>query len=179
MKTTTRILLSASGALLALSGASAAALAQHTLAPVHVTASATARADKLHDQAMNLPTETRYAKKAARLHEESAELRAVDDAQAVGCLRTAAFLRYYAGDRRAGVNLMERAATRAADLGDVARAADAYIDAAYIAQEVKDNARARELGRRAQLLTNSPLLSDAQRLALRNRLTGAQGLAMK
>ena len=178
MKATTRILISASGAVLALSGAATVLPAQQTLEPVHVTASSTARADRLHEKAMSLPTEFRYAGKAAKLHEQSAGLRSEDDPQAVGCLRSAAFLRYYSGNRRAGGDLMERAANRAASIGDVARAADSYIDAAYISQELRDPDHARELARRAQLLSASPLLTDVQRAALRARIEGPSVVAI-
>lgn len=178
MNATTRILLGAGGALLTLSSTTAVLTAQHALEPVHVTASATARADRLHEAAMALPTETRFAAKAAKLHEQSAELRGEGDPEAVNCLRSAAFLRYYAGSRRTSADLMERAAARAANIGDVARAADAYIDAAYIAQELRDGGRARDLARRAQLLANSPLISDVQRAALRARISAPSMVAM-
>jgi hypothetical protein len=174
MKATTRILLGASGALLSISGAAATLSAQQTLEPVHVTANA--RADLFHDQAMALPTETRLANKAAKLHERSAELRDESDPMAASCLRTAAFLRYYAGGRRASADLMEKAAERAAGIGDVARAADSYIDAAYIAQELREGTRARELAHRAELLASSPLLTDAQRASIRARISGPTGV---
>ena len=176
MNATTRILLRASGALLTISGAAAVLPAQQTLDPVRVTANA--RADKFHDEALALPTETRLALKAAKLHERSAALRDESDPQAATCLRSAAFLRYYAGSRRASADLMEKAADRAAGIGDVARAADSYIDAAYIAQELKDVSRARELAHRAELLSNSPLITDVQRAALRARITGPGVVAM-
>jgi hypothetical protein len=168
MNATTRILLGASGALLSISGAAATLSAQQTLEPVHVTANA--RADSFHDQAMALPTETRFATKAARLHERSAELRDESDPMAASCLRTAAFLRYYAGGRRASADLMEKAAERAAGIGDVGRAADSYVDAAYIAQELKEGDRARTLARKAELLANSPLITDVQRASIRARI---------
>ena len=168
MNATTRILLGASGALLSISGAAATLSAQQTLEPVRVTANAAA--DRLHDEAMALPTETRYANKAAKLHERSAALRDESDPQAATCLRSAAFLRYYAGGRRASADLMEKAAERSANIGDVAKAADAYVDAAYIAQELKQGERARELARHAELLANSPLITDVQRASIRARI---------
>jgi hypothetical protein len=174
MNATTRILLGASSALLSISGAAATLSAQQTLDPVRVTANA--RADKFHDEAMAMPTETRLANKAAKLHERSAELRDESDPMAASCLRTAAFLRYYAGGRRAGADLMEKSAERAMGIGDVARAADAYIDAAYIAQELKEGDRARSLAHRAELLANSPLITDVQRASIRARISGPTGV---
>ena len=176
MKATTRILLGASGALLSITGAAATLSAQQTLDPVHVTANA--RADSFHDDAMALPTETRFATKAAKLHERSAELRDESDPMAATCLRTAAFLRYYAGGRRASADLMEKAAERAAGIGNVALAADSYIDAAYIAQELREGSRARELAHRAELLANSPLISEVQRASIRSRISGPSAVAM-
>lgn len=176
MNATTRILLGATGALLSISGAAATLPAQQTLEPVHVTVNA--RADRFHEQAMALPTETRFANKAAKLHERSAELRDESDPMAASCLRTAAFLRYYAGGRRASADLMEKAAERAAEIGDVARAADSYVDAAYIAQELKEGDRARAFAHRAELLANSPLITETQRAAIRARISGAGTVAM-
>ena len=168
MNATTRILLGASGALLSIAGAAATLSAQQTLDPVRVTANAAA--DRFHDEAMAMPTETRLANNAAKLHERSAELRDASDPQAASCLRTAAFLRYYAGGRRASADLMEKAAERAAEIGDVARAADSYVDAAYIAQELRESDRARSFARRAELLANSPLISETQRASIRARI---------
>jgi len=168
MKATTRIFLGASGALLSISGAAATLPAQQTLEPVRVTANAAA--DKLHDEAMAMPTETRLANKMAKLHERSAALRDEGDPQAATCLRSAAFLRYYSGGRQASANLMERAAERSANIGDVARAADSYVDAAYIAQELKEVDRARAFAHKAVLLANSPLLTDTQRASIRSRI---------
>jgi len=177
--TTRRTLLRAAGALLTLSSAPAAVLAQQTLDPVHVTATPTQQADALHEQALALPTETRFAKRAARMHERSAALRAEGDTKTAECLRTAGYLRYYSGDRRAGANLLAQAAERSAETGDVVRAANAFIDAAIIAGELSDTRRAIDLRTRAELLATSPLISDADRTALRARFAQWRDVAVK
>ena len=178
--TTRRTLFRAAGALLTLSIAPAAASAQQALAAVHVSAPVNdrARADELYERAMALPTETRFARKAAALYEQSAALRAAGDERAAASLRMAAYLRYYAGDRRAGVALMERAADHSAGTGDVVHAANAYIDAAIIAGELSDGARARELRQRAELLAGSPLLAESDRSAIRTRIAQWRDVAV-
>ena len=65
---------------------------------------------------------------------------------------------------------MERAASSAAERGDVVLAAQSFSDAAIMAHEIRQPARAWELGVRADVLTSSPLLSESQRLALRERI---------
>ena len=171
MYTRTRNFLLAGGALFAIAAAPIAVSAQQTLAPVRVTASVE-HADRLAAEAESLATMLTHFKKAAKLYELSAEARSPGDIKGFTNLRAAAFLRYDAGEKRQGLGLMERAAQRAIDLGDVINAANAYIDAAIIAGELRDGSRARELGRRAALLTKSPLLDSAQRTALLIRMDG-------
>lgn len=157
----------------------AAAFAQWELAPVRVTASAVARADSLDAAASRRTISTlRDFKKVARLHEESAQLRSAGDAKRFDCLQTAARLRYGANDRRRAVEDMEQAAQQAAARGDVVNAAGAYVDAAHVAAELRQGERAAEFVRAAQLLTQSPLLSDAQRTELRGRLPQRFQVAM-
>ncbi len=171
MYTRTRNFLLAGGALFAIAAAPIAASAQQTLAPVRVTESVE-RADRLSAEADSLAREVSRFKDAARLYEKSAAARGPGDIKAIANLRSAAFLRYNAGDRRSGLSLMERAADRAVTLGDVITAANAYIDAAIIAAELRDGAQAQELSRRAALLTKSPLLDGRQRSALLARMDG-------
>ncbi len=170
MPATTRILLCAGSALLAIAATSAPAAAQARLDAVRVTTPAPSKADRLHAAAEALPTETRFWKKAARLHEESATRRAATDPMSVSCLRTAAFLRFYAGEPRTAVELMEQAATRASEMGDVVTAANSYVDAAFIAQGLHQADRTAALRERAERLSHSPLLEEAQRESIRTRL---------
>ena len=164
--------LSVAGGLLAFAAAPAAASAQQALAPVNVTVAPSARAESLVAKAQALPTTVDQFSKSARLYELAAASRAPGDAQAAAELRRAAFFRYYAGESRASVSLMERAAEHAAALGDVVGAANAYIDAALMAVDARLADRAKDLGRRAELLAESPMLDSTQRSALRGRMAG-------
>ncbi len=157
--------------------APAVASAQQTLDPVRVTASASSRADRLEAEAAALATHVRVYKKAARLYEQAADERAFGDPRATHCLRSAAYLRYYSGDRTSSVALLERAADQSSATGDVVGAANAYVDAAIVALELKQNERALALGRRGELLMNSPLLDESQRTALRSRVSEERAVA--
>jgi hypothetical protein len=171
MYTQTRNYLFAGGILFAIAAAPVVASAQQTLAPVRVTANV-AHADRLAAEADSLSRNLTHFKKAAKLYEMSAAARPVGDVKAFTYLRAAAFLRYDSGDKRSGLALMEQAAQRAADFGDVIAAANSYIDAALIAGELKQGVRAQDLSRRAALLAKSPLLDGAQRSALLGRMNG-------
>ncbi|HET7458499.1 MAG TPA: hypothetical protein VFJ74_12690 [Gemmatimonadaceae bacterium] len=155
------------------------ASAQGTLRPVHVTAAPVEnRGAQYQAEAEALPTRIDQFAKAARLYERSALARPADDTATATCLRMAAFLHYYSGDSRAGASLMEKAARRAAEFGDVAVAAGSYIDAAIIAAEADQGEHALDLGRRAEQLTKSPLLTDSQRDALKIRMAGWHEVAV-
>ena len=157
-------------AILAALAAPLAAGAQQRLQPVQVSADeAAARASHLHAQAVVAGGNLKKLGKAARLHEQSAELRTILDPQAFECLREAGLLRYYDGDRRTAVALLERAARLAADRGDVISASRSFSDAAIIAHELRQGVRAWDLAVRAEALSSSPLLSTDQREYLRLR----------
>lgn len=171
MPVTPRVRLTVAGALLAVAATPVAALAQQQLQPVRVSPSeALVRAEALHTRGMKEGESLDRLKKASKLHQQSAELRAADDPRRAECLREAALLRYYAGDRRGAAPIMARAAESAVERGDVVLAAQSFSDAAIMAHETKQPARAWELGVRADVLTSSPLLTEAQRLALRERI---------
>jgi hypothetical protein len=121
------------------------------------------RAEELYSQ----PTQW---KKAARLLEQSVQLREANDPDVYTCLM-------YAGRLRAAVNDLanarvdlERAATHALSRGSVIEAAHALIDAAHVAIAAKDMPAAHDLVRRASMLTESPLLSAEQKAAINARL---------
>lgn len=171
MPVTPRVRLTVAGALLAVAASPLAALAQQELQPVRVSPTeALVRAEALHAKGAKESESLDRMKHASRLHQKSAELRAADDPRRAECMREAALLRYYAGDRRGATGLMERAAESAAVRGDVVVAAQSFSDAAIMAHETRQPARAWTLGVRADVLTNSPLLSESQRLALRERI---------
>jgi len=171
MPVTPRVRLTVAGALLAVAASPVAALAQQELQPVRVSPSeALVRAEALHAKGTAESEALNRLKHAAKLHQQSAELRAPDDPRRAECLREAALLRYYGGDRRGATGIMARAAESAVERGDVVLAAQSFSDAAIMAHEQKQPARAWELGVRADVLTSSPLLSESQRLALRDRI---------
>ena len=179
MQATTPKLSIGAGTLFAILALPGAALAQRQLDPVRVTAAAIARADSLYSKAERMEVSSRRDfRRVAQLHEESATLRSVEDAKRAASLQIAAVHRYGGGDRRRAAADMELAAQEAAARGDVVNAANAYIDAAMIAAELRQRDRAVKLVRAAQLLTESPLLSDAQRLQLRTRLPQGSEVAV-
>ncbi len=171
MPATPRFRLTVAGALLAVAAFPVAALAQQELQPMRVSApDALARAEALHAKGAAAGDSLNRMKHAAKLHEQSGRLRAADDPRRAECLREAALLRYYAGDRRGAATLMAQAAESAVERGDVLLAANSFSDAAIMAHETRQPARAWELGVRANVLTSSPMLSEPQRLALRRQI---------
>jgi hypothetical protein len=160
--------LSTAGVLLVALGLPAAASAQYQLP----TITSTAKADSLHDAAVNLVAAHRWGD-AARLHRRSADLRDIEDPLGFRCLKEAAALEYATGDRSAARNDMADAAGQALARGDLREAALAYLDAAWIAQEQKNPRKVWEFGHRAEILADSPLLGAADRAAILQRIERA------
>jgi hypothetical protein len=160
--------LSLAGVLFATLGLPAAASAQYQLP----TLTSTARADSLHEAAAALVAAHRYGD-AARLHRRSAQLRDAEDALGFRCLKDAAALAYASGARSAARSDMVAAAGHALSRGDLREAALAYVDAAWIAQEQKNPRQVWELGHRAEMLADSPLLGAADRAAILQRIERA------
>lgn len=168
MSTHTRRLLLTGSALAVI--ALPAAVGAQMLDPIHVTDSRL-KAEKLEQEAIVIEQgDWNQLRKAARLREAAAELRAPDDPAGTVSLYWAARDRYYSDDTRKARDLMEATADRAIAMGDVLNAATAYTEAAYISADLKDGARVRLLVGKATLLAASPLLSDDQRHQLRTRL---------
>ncbi len=159
--------------LLATAGLPGAAAAQYRL-PAIVSS---VKADSLHEAAVKLVTAGRY-RDAARVYRRSADFRAVEDPIGFQCLTNAAALAYAAGDRSAARTDMANAAERALARGDLRAAALAYLDAAWIAQEQQKPNQVWEFGHRAEILADSPLLSQSDRSAILQRIERAQ-LAMR
>jgi len=160
--------LSTAGVLLATLGLPAAAAAQYQLP----TITSSARADSLHEAAVALVAAHRWGD-AARLHRRSAQLRDADDPLGFRCLKDAAALAYASGDRSGARSDMAAAATQALARGDLREAALAYLDGAWIAQEQKNPRQVWELGHRAEMLADSPLLGAADRAAILRRIERA------
>ena len=162
--------LTLSGALLAILALPPAASAQYQLP----TLTSAARADSLHEAAAALVTAHRWGD-AARLHRRSAALRDPEDPLGFRCLKEAAELEYATGDRGSARSDMTAAAGHALARGDLRVAALAYLDAAWIAQEQNDPRKVWELGRRAEMLADSPLLGAKDRAAILTRIERAPG----
>ena len=157
--------LSAAGVLLATLVLPATTAAQYRLP----TVISSYKADSLHQAAQALVTAHRY-RDAARLHRRSAELRPAEDPLGYRCLSEAAAVVYAAGDRSAARSDLALAADHALARGDLRSAAMAYLDAAWIAQEQRNRQQVWELGHRAEMLAESPLLGSSDRAAIMERI---------
>jgi hypothetical protein len=145
--------------------------AQQHLPRAIVNARAVEEATALHERATAIQHGTfspRQGLKAAAMHEKAAKLRGETDAHGYKCLQQAAMLRYGQSQRTQALALLERAATLAAEHGDVIFAANTFTDAGVVAVELRDAERWRALDRRAGLLATSPLLTEEQRRMLRH-----------
>ena len=175
MNTTYRSLLATASALITIAALPAASAAQTTLAPVRVTESQL-RADKLDAEAVAIESsDFGRLKQAARIREIAARLRAPEDPKGAVSLYWAARDKYYSGDKVAARDLMVQSADRAVAIGDVLTAVTSFTEAAYIAADLRDGQSTREYAGRAKLLSNSPMLSEAQREGLRALLAQSFG----
>jgi len=114
-------------------------------------------------------TPKRYAD-AAKLYLRAAEIRVAGDPQRITDLMMASRLSYYTGNATRAWEIMERAGEEALAAGDVISAANAFVDASFLAKAAGARTPVIELARRAQLLTSSPLLETAQREAILSRI---------
>jgi tetratricopeptide (TPR) repeat protein len=128
------------------------------------------RARELWTRAEALFSQPKHWKKAARLLEQSAQLREANDPETYTCLMYAGRLRAAVKDLPAARADLEKAAAHALAHGSVIEAAHAYIDAAHVASSEKQIEAARDFVRRATLLTESPLISAEQKHILEARL---------
>lgn len=136
-----------------------------------------ARAIELQEQAVALHAQPARAVEAARLHKQSAYLRNRNDPEAVQSLAMAAHLFGYAKRPLEARKTMEEAAERALAMGDVVRAAQAYVEASFFADKQKNRVETERLGRKALLLAGSPLLAGDQRDAIMKRIRSNPTLA--
>jgi hypothetical protein len=135
-----------------------------------------ARADALEAGAITLYGTPREWRTVAGLHRRAAALRR-DDPRAVDSWRMAAWAYSAARDPATARAMMERAAERAAAGGDVERAANAYVDAAFIALESGGTDRVPGLLRKTRVLLSSPVLPADRRAAVLQRISGEARLA--
>lgn len=148
------------------------ALTVSSFAQVSEKSSGTAlRADGLHDQALQLQASPTTLGQAALLHVQEAEMRPSYDVSAIDCLTLAGNL-YVAAKRPLDARrAFEQAADRALSMGDLQRAALLYVNASFTAQRENNQDEMTRLGRKADLLTSSPLLSTSQRTDIHRRIT--------
>jgi hypothetical protein len=128
------------------------------------------RAEQLQQEATLLHADPARASEAARLYKQSAHLRTAGDPAAVESLALAAHLFGYAGRSLAARQTMEEAAERALAMGNVLRAARAYVEAAFFADVQHDRSDTARLGRKALLLAGSSVLTADERASILNRI---------
>jgi hypothetical protein len=165
MHPTSKTALVLPAALFATLGLPSATSAQHRLPTITTVVAA----DSLHASAVTMAQTTYRWRDAASLHRRSSALRPAADSMGFRCLTSAAHLSFAADDLASAQSDMEEAAAHALARGDVEKAAHAYADAAWVARERKHPARASELGRQAEVLASSPLLSSTKRIGILER----------
>ena len=167
-------------AVLALTASPVALRAQQALEPVKVHAGsskvANPAADALAAEAAQHYATPKRWREAARLHRRAADLHG-EDPQAVAQLKMAAWLYGASKDYSAARLMMERAGDRAASVGDIDAAANAYVDAALFAIDEGRTDRLTPLVQRARVLADAPLLPEARRGAILQRIDGSPRLA--
>jgi hypothetical protein len=165
MQPNSKHVLFASAAVLATLALPSAAFSQYRLPTITSVASA----DSSHASAVAMSNDSKRWRDAARLHRKSAALRPPDDSRAYRCLTTAANLSYGAKDLASAQSDMTTAAAQAMARGDVVQAAQAYADAAWLANERKRPDEVRTLASQAEVLASSPLISGPQRTDILRR----------
>ena len=149
----------ASAAFVATLALPSAATSQYRLPTITSVASA----DSLHAAALVMSQDYTRWHDAARLHREAAAHRAPGDSLGYRCLVAAAYLSYGKDDLSGAQGDMAAAAAQALARGDVEKAALAYADAAWLANERKRPDEMWAFANQAEILASSPLLSGPQR----------------
>jgi tetratricopeptide (TPR) repeat protein len=134
-----------------------------------------ARADRLHDQAVQVDLQTDAdILTAARKHGDVAEHRLVSDPRAVECNRFQANLLYVLGDYEGARRSLESAAGLAIANGDMATTAFIYLDRAVVAEKQGDSRTSIELARIAATLAQTEYLTADQRYQVEQRIAMAR-----
>lgn len=136
-----------------------------------------ARAIEYEERARALHSKPERAAEAARLYRWSAQLREPTDPNAVASLALGAYMFGYAGLTSEARQTMELAGERALQVGNVERAAQAFVDAAFYAEKEKRPGQVDRLGRKALLLAGSHHLTSAQKGTIRARIQSHPALA--
>ncbi|HSG47705.1 MAG TPA: hypothetical protein VLA43_07845 [Longimicrobiales bacterium] len=108
-------------------------------------------------------------REASRLYRQAAEIRG-DQPEAAQSLMMAGALAYYVGSEGQAIKDLTRAGELALAWGDVVTAAQAFLDASWVAAKEGRQNDAAELGRRAERLSASPLIQRQERGAILNRI---------
>jgi DNA-binding PucR family transcriptional regulator len=127
----------------------------------------------LHQQAIDLYEFPERWGEAADLHRKAAENLTKNDAGQFFGYSRAALLYFYAGDLAAARRSMEDAAQVAEATGDILTAANAFVDAAFIAVAEDYDGKRREFVGEARELVDSPVLRDEDRAEILARIEGA------
>jgi hypothetical protein len=137
------------------------------------------KADALQDSAAKWNDQPARYSEAAALYRQSAALRSWADPRAVEALAKAAHLYGYANRLSDARKIMEQAAQRALAGGDVVRASQANLDAAFFAQKQGNKVEVDRLGRTALRLAESPLISADQKELILRRVKSSPAVAGK
>jgi hypothetical protein len=160
-------------ALLAILALPATVTGQQALSPVQIEARrasrAHERADLLEARAEQLRASPRWYLDAARLYRRAALLRG-NDARAVNNFRSSAWMYSAAGNNGLAREMMEKAAEHAADVGGIEDAANAYIDAAFLAVASDRQDKVPALLGRMHAVLSSPLLPETRRASILQRI---------
>jgi hypothetical protein len=136
------------------------------------------KAEQLRRQAEAIYDKPGHYRRAAALHVREGQVRKVSDPQRSRAFSQAGRLYSYIGESSLARHYRESAARSALQRGDVGQGAHALLDAAFLAIRDRDVMTAQTLARQAELLAQSPLLSEEQRFAIVRRIDPAR-LAMK
>ena len=138
------------------------------------------RADQLLEEAISHGDDRSMWDYASSLYRKSASLREEGDSEAVRSLRMAANLAYYGGFKAQAVQDLERAAEHALASGDLAAAALAFVDAAWVSQKLGSEKDVQRFVRRGLGLADSPYLSASDRMTILDRLaSGRNSVALR
>lgn len=130
---------------------------------------------ELELEALKLHGDRDQYARAASLYLEAAGLRAPSDPMVVHDYRMAARLFYYDDDGEGARTTMEAAGDAALRMGDVVEAAQAFLDAAWLAMHRNNVAEVERLAERAELLMSSPIVPEEQKAAVLNRIERRTG----
>ncbi len=134
-----------------------------------------AAAEEMESLAYDLVVGGRGWDQAAGLYRRAAAMRGIGDPIRADNLRISGYIEFYRRRPHAAVTSLTEAGEAFLALGDVERAAESFIDGAWVAVQSGMSIPALELSERARLLSRSPLLDAEERFALARRLGPAAG----